>query len=235
MKKISMIMLALVVALGGLGIGYAAWTDTVTVTGTVNTGDVDLVVVDYSGTYVWKTPGIDDPTSGTNDITVETGWMSQIGNPANIAGVIDAFPNDGEADIDPVACATAVEGQTPDDIVVTFSNLFPCIDFSADFLLHYEGSIPVKVSAETVEITGIPVDAATVSYKWYESDETGAMLEEILDPMYYQLHYCDYVIVKVVVHVAQVPESMNITTGVINGEITVTQWNEVAGSNPQSP
>ena len=42
MKKIGLIVLALVVALGALGAGYAAWTDALTITGTVNTGYVEI-------------------------------------------------------------------------------------------------------------------------------------------------------------------------------------------------
>lgn len=41
MKKIGLLSLALVLALGGLGIGYAAWTDTLTITGSVSTGSVE--------------------------------------------------------------------------------------------------------------------------------------------------------------------------------------------------
>lgn len=34
--------------------------------------------------------------------------------------------------------------QTTYDIDLIFDNLFPCIDFTADFVLHYEGSIPAS-------------------------------------------------------------------------------------------
>jgi predicted ribosomally synthesized peptide with SipW-like signal peptide len=44
MKKIALISLALIVALGGLGIGYAAWTDTVTVSGDIATGNLCLSI-----------------------------------------------------------------------------------------------------------------------------------------------------------------------------------------------
>lgn len=40
MKKIGLICLALVLALGALGIGYAQWTETLLIDGTVNTGSV---------------------------------------------------------------------------------------------------------------------------------------------------------------------------------------------------
>ena len=42
MKKIVLICMALVLALGGLGVGYAAWTDTVYIEQTVETGTVSI-------------------------------------------------------------------------------------------------------------------------------------------------------------------------------------------------
>ncbi|MBA7607285.1 hypothetical protein ES703_14444 [subsurface metagenome] len=45
MKKIALLCLALILALGGLGVGYAAWTDTVTIDGTVATGEVCIEFV----------------------------------------------------------------------------------------------------------------------------------------------------------------------------------------------
>ena len=42
MKKIGLLSLALVLALGSLGIGYAHWTDTLTIDGDINTGWVDV-------------------------------------------------------------------------------------------------------------------------------------------------------------------------------------------------
>lgn len=44
MKKFGLLCLALVMALGVLGVGYAAWTDTITIDGTVNTGEVSFSV-----------------------------------------------------------------------------------------------------------------------------------------------------------------------------------------------
>lgn len=40
-QKIGLLLLALVLALGGLGIGYAHWTDSLDVTGTVHWGSTD--------------------------------------------------------------------------------------------------------------------------------------------------------------------------------------------------
>jgi hypothetical protein len=45
MKKIVFVSLALVLALGGLGVGYAMWSDTVTVTTNMATGSVGIEIV----------------------------------------------------------------------------------------------------------------------------------------------------------------------------------------------
>ena len=216
--------MALVLALGALGVGFAAWTDTVTVNGTVTTGDVDITVEDYSGTYVWKT---DEP----GEIFVERGWMDDIGIAPPDA--IDAFPNPhplGTAGIDPVAYATAGIGQAGDDtIFVDFVNMFPCIDFTADFLLHYAGSIPVKVSMSNIEVLGPPelVENADIRIEYFEADEFGNYNPgQPLDIAFMQLHYCDYIVVAITIHLDQVPDNMN-QNGTITGTITVKQWNEV--------
>ena len=54
MKKFGLICMALVLALGALGIGYASWSDSIYIEGTVNTGTVDLETVGLSGTWLWK-------------------------------------------------------------------------------------------------------------------------------------------------------------------------------------
>ena len=220
--------MALVMALGLGGVAYAGWTDTVTIDGTVNTGDVDLVVEDYSGTYVWK-------ISTGDEIFVEEGWMSAIGDPANITDVVDAFPNwvtagdPGSAGIDPVGSATAAF-KADDEITVTFDNMFPCIDFTADFLLHYAGSIPVKVNVLNLG-WGANTDAdletnSTLTIEYYESDDTGAKIGSPLALAAMQLHYCDYILVVITIHLDQVPENM-LTNGELTGTIGVKQWNEV--------
>jgi len=155
-KRIVFLCLAIVLALGALGVGYASWTDKVTVTGTVHTGKVSIEVTDYSGMYVWKTPGY-----GDDDTTVV------YNSNAAPAHAIDAFPfTDGPKDawqdsgglplfsgsVDPVAWCQAAAGATDHDVVVAFANLFPLQDsseqllpYEANFVIHNNGSIPVMV------------------------------------------------------------------------------------------
>jgi len=58
MKKLGLLVLVLVLALASLGIGYAAWSSSVTINGTVETGTVLVGVVDAGseGTVTYGTP-----------------------------------------------------------------------------------------------------------------------------------------------------------------------------------
>jgi hypothetical protein len=48
MKKLGLLMLALVIALGSLGVAYAAWAQDLTIENTVNTGYISASFADYS-------------------------------------------------------------------------------------------------------------------------------------------------------------------------------------------
>lgn len=153
MKKLGLILLALLIALGALGAGYAMWSDSILIKGTVTTAIVDINAFEFTSTTVWKT------SSGT---AVRTDNQTP-------AGAIDAFPAD--ADIDPVAFAkagpTIMGGQVVDDAVtLTFSNLFPLEitgddGYCAGFSGNYTGTIPVHLAISwSVVQTGTDYDWA---------------------------------------------------------------------------
>lgn len=128
--KLGAMFLISVLALAGIGMGYAAWTDTITIEGTVNTGNVDLAVRGYSGTWVWK-------LIATHELIYHHGI-------ATIAG-LDPAGFYGNPDYLLVSYAVAGPGDGDDTVTMTFDNLFPCQDFYADVIFHYEGSIPAMV------------------------------------------------------------------------------------------
>jgi predicted ribosomally synthesized peptide with SipW-like signal peptide len=93
MKKIGLLALALVLALGALGVGYAMWTDTVTVNGTINTGSIDLAIKDIGVTDPGPDPQCGD---GVNDEDKDVASvLSENIEPASCAGyynsVIETF------------------------------------------------------------------------------------------------------------------------------------------------
>jgi hypothetical protein len=232
MKKIGLLCLALVLALGALGVGYAAWTDTIFIEGTVNTGTLDLVVEEYSGMWMWKLPNCEpdyylsyDPLY---DPTIEGA------EPFDEDGFLVAYAE----------AAQTMEGEVPvdDSITVTFDNIFPLVEgemvvpWTADFVCHYVGSIPVKVMLEEIVITpdaGTGFGTLTTNISGYikrSGDEMWAPItNEQLEGI--QLHYCDRVAFVIEIWVPQYEsEDDNAAnmglSGEISGKIKVIQWNE---------
>ena len=127
MRKIGLIAMALVLALGALGVGFAAWTDTVTVAGTVDSGNV---CVGFTNWIV-----LSDPCSpGTPDSTCDVG-----------------FGNEGPAPENKnVGCtsATRVDQHT---IAVTLTDVYPCYFATVSVHAVNCGTIPIKL--EECELT----------------------------------------------------------------------------------
>jgi len=240
-KKIGLISLALVLAVGGLGIGYAAWTDTITIEGEVNTGDVNLDIVGLSSTWVYKVPGAEP------EIVV---------NHALIPGIHATTDPNPPANGILVASATAdivsLTNYADNIVTVTLDNLFPSADFKVDFLIHYAGSIPARIKMGTPgsedDITFTGTDEAFFNALWptvygldpynkypndpevafygemWESDEFGNKVTNIPDLEGYQLHECDYILVVITLHLPQ-DTPMN-ASAEFTAEIEAVQWNE---------
>jgi hypothetical protein len=224
MKRIGLLTMALVLALGSLGVAYAAWTDDIAIEGSVNTGDVNLNVVDYSGTWVYKC--LDD-----DSIVNLHGWMTA--SPPTC-------PDCANAEL--VAWAGAGPllqntGLVDDGVRVWFENIFPCQDFMVDILLHYDGSVPAKLFADVIEVGGSPalianldVDFMAWQLPGFDPDTDMADIHDWLIPanmidVGHQVHFCDYILVAMNVHLPQDNNLMNLD-GTFRARIQAIQWNE---------
>ena len=221
MKKLGLLWLATVMALGALGIGYAAWTDTIFISGTVNTGSLDIEVVNQSNTWVWK----DLATDGMI-IAHQYEYDPDNRRPPTQDSVIIAY-----ADAD---CPVGSPALPDDTVLVTFNNLFPLpqgVAYVAGFLLHYSGSIPAKVSLLDVVCTN-PNIPFTISFSTATWDPDNPAIPPVKgDPIAIediQMHYCDYILVEIGITIPQDNTLMN-QTGDIIGTIEVKQWNMVSG------
>lgn len=242
--KIGAIFLMSILALAGIGMGYAAWTDTITVEGTVNTGNVDLVVVDYSGTWVWKVYGGDNAPA--DEIFVFHGFVDDIPNvhlmypDCTVELIAEAYAEQ----------AIGADGPIDDAVTITYDNLFPCIDFTVDVLFHYEGSIPVKINYANFDTIFGDADypdwlldlwnIGAISIVAYRCDSTGYFDPadpEIVD-IGTQLHFCDYVILYLTIHLPQYwpdgtpTDDLMLRTGSFTAHIEVVQWNEYPYVHP---
>lgn len=120
MKRVGLISLVLVLALGTLGVGYAAWTDTLYISGTVTTGSVE-----------WEFSGI----PGQGDAGLDWNCF---------------FDLDGGEwvlmDKDVASTTVAYEaGEEPHHMTVTIDNAYPYYGNHINFAVHGLGSIPLRI------------------------------------------------------------------------------------------
>jgi len=131
MKKIGLLVLALVFALGSLGVGYAMWDKTLEVTGTVNTGEVNAIFT----TATCNDTGIDPGylMDGTTPKDKDVGSCSVVGAGTQLLTITveNGYPC-YECDIDftvdntgsiPVKIQTLGLVGVPPEITVTWTGL----------------------------------------------------------------------------------------------------------------
>jgi hypothetical protein len=241
LKRIGLLALALVIAMGSLGVAYAAWSDTIYVGGTVNTGTVDIDGIQGLSMFVYKVPGAEDTGYGPETVVIEkTGPDPPTSPPEN--GIL-------------IASATAeFTNNDSDTAEMHFSGLFPEFDFQAGLEMKYGGTIPVKVYIAEIA----PLEPGDV---FYDSDEA-ALIQELwqlgidtkgdetrygiwidarvtpfggtegpkVDPLGEQLHKNDTAVFTVHIRLPQDPPAgsdyQNLTDVNFTGTITVIQWNE---------
>ncbi len=230
LKRIGVLALALVIALGALGVAYTAWTDSVYIDGTVYTGTLDIDIVGVSSTFVYKVPGAPDTGFGPETVVNYVPGETDPNPPAN--GTLIAS-----------AITTSDTAPDADMAYMTFSGLFPGIDFWADLELEYFGTIPAKVSV--AEIFAADVSDTTLNALWALgkatkndpirtgawiagelSTDDGASWAYIDDPLGLQLHQYDLVHIALHVNLPQEEQFQNLTNLGFTGIITVIQWNE---------
>jgi hypothetical protein len=154
LKRMGLLALALVLALGALGVAHAAWTDSVYIEGTIYTGTLDIDIYGISSTYVYKTPDTNYPDLPPETMVYYYDSTEGDYNPPDLPSgsflVARAITQD-----------TSVETEDNeivdiDEAAMTFQGVFPGIDFKTDLYLKNLGSIPVRISK--VEITPLAID-----------------------------------------------------------------------------
>jgi hypothetical protein len=153
MKKIGLLLMALVVAIGGLGVGYAMWEDSVYMFGTVETGNV-CVIFDGACT---DDPCCDDgepsntiladpdrPDCYSTDPMYETprcGFPGDLWVPEkDFACVSYSFSGVNECE-----CTDCGVTSGPEVMSVTLKNVYPFYSPTVTFGVTNIGTIPVHI------------------------------------------------------------------------------------------
>jgi hypothetical protein len=206
MKKIGLLALALVLALGAVGVGYAHWLDTVYINQTVETGDVKVGVFGVADKL-----GDEKNVVGLNVTHANLKWPKEIRAvpggtltlPAPLPGPYDFY----------------------ESVTVDITNYYPSVSVREDFYIGNAGSIPVHLWVTlTVNDPDGVYDHLTISWVKYliKADGTitaeasgigkatvggspdGAELGAIRDALEgQQLHQCDTVLLWVDKHLQQ--------------------------------
>jgi len=149
MKKIGLLCLALVLALGALGVGYASWTDTIFIDGSVTTGSVCIAFSDCDLLDEDQpiNPGGDYPTNDP-DYTCNNGFAYETG----LGYYWELDKN--------VAWGSQLVSQDGKTLEVTLHNAYPCNFNKLSFYVLNCGTIPLKIDHILINgqkfSTGVP-------------------------------------------------------------------------------
>ena len=208
MKKLALIGIALIMALGSLGVGYAMWSDSVTIDGTVDTAALKIGIVKMTADL------IQDKDVATMDITYE--------------GNLGAWQP---------PCAVPPEALTSawDKAIITIDKAYPCLTVDLEGYVGSMSTIPVHiVSAVLSDPTGELTWEALVSdpdgwtgsfYVTGDTDKVSIIKTRIINLVSTQLHgECAVDKFDLILHVEQPAEQDHTYTFafVITGE----QWAE---------
>ena len=243
--KLGAIFLISIMALAGIGAGYAMWTDTVTVHGSITTGTVIVGIYDVS---------TDDPGPNYND----GGWLYPDGSdPAN-QGTADPYVAPGDnSDGKNIAshnsvthgeyvCTKEIAGENivfRDQITETIRNAYPWYLTGTTTWISNCGTIPVKLLSSNYLVTDGNVNILNYivieSWQLREYDGTtwttgvsgddviglmGAIIGYQLEPCHTLEMYVAFNFIEENADGVLMPQGDFVTFDI---DITFAQWNEV--------
>jgi predicted ribosomally synthesized peptide with SipW-like signal peptide len=151
MKKVGLLILALVIALGALGVGYAKWTDTVMINGSVQSGSILLGINDR---------GTNDPL-GTFDKQCAPGR-----NPErkDVGSMVSTNVGDSLFTLDEIQFYKSIDE--------TFTNVYPWYSARTVIRVANGGTVPVKI--ENIIFSGLNSSLENwMTFSWIITDENG--------------------------------------------------------------
>jgi predicted ribosomally synthesized peptide with SipW-like signal peptide len=221
-KKIGLICLALVLALGALGVGYAHWSDTVTINQTITTGEVACGVAAKAYEY----PEAENKDVCTVTVTPGTKRFDK---------VIGAVPAD--------ALFSAGSHAFYDSVTISIAKYYPCLRVDEDFVIANAGTIPIRLEVTPTicdpdniyphldykqwKIYWIHKNAAgayVCDLKWNGSGKADVELPKIIGHLEgFQLHPCESLLIYIDKHLQQ--EAPQGKSASMQLSIECMQWN----------
>jgi len=204
MKKIGLICLVLVLALGSIGVGFAMWSETLTIDATVNTDEVDWEFVDNS--FDSKDKGND----WTGDLQVSAVLTALDKDVGSTTGYFT--DEDGDGDLD--------------TLWVTIHNAYPSYANDIAFWLHCNGTMPMYFEKVIINPGGIELTTAFPPVAKVDLTGEGDNDIEILwgDHIGTQWHFSNEAEISFLVHVLQdAPEGQSLSFSM---SLVAVQWNE---------
>lgn len=146
MRKIGLICIALVLALGALGAAYAAWTDTVVINQTVNTGSLEVGIFAVA----------EKPGDAKNVTTVD------------VSHAVHKF----DKLVDPVPGSALFDAGTYcfwESATIAIGNFYPSFTILEDYVIGVGGTVPVRlhVTKTVVDPDGV-YDNMSIGWSIYK-------------------------------------------------------------------
>lgn len=135
MKKIGLIALALILALGAMGVGFAHWQGTLDITGTVTAGSFGANLTQSNGVI---SSAIDNEMVGPESCTQYPPYDTW-GDPLKTQNVGTASCS--LSDLKPAGNPDGVM----DTITITVTEAYPCYTVWVPMDVHCMGTVPIKV------------------------------------------------------------------------------------------
>ena len=149
MKKIGLLVLALVFALGALGVGYAHWSDEVYIDGIVETGEV---LIGFVSQDTDDPEGADDPCLMFPDECPDTCQQCEPGDKDVATTTCELFDQKDHCCGDP---ATHLGVPCYETLVVTLDNVYPQYCPTLFFDIANCGSIPVHITSHKIVLVSV--------------------------------------------------------------------------------
>lgn len=201
--------LLLVMALAAIGIGSALWSKTLTIEGTVNTGEVNA---EFTNAFTDDDDKVDDQTKdpGDDEDCVDLGGVDVDGDGWTSCDPSSPGPAADRYDKDVARCDAWVDQEDPQLLHIEIDNGYPSYYCTIWAHITNTGSIPVKVQSVTITETNIT------------DQVTGDLLTDI--PCGLQIDPGQTVQVGGWVHVEQTAAENATYSATI--EVELVQWNE---------